>query len=300
MFADFSAGIRIEPVAQAHSGRGRLDGLVEILSHVPQLADPDVWDGVVEETERRLGRDLEARRFPDHRRDLVSVLRACQDCTGGLRSLARVVLGASVEGFSAEAISRIQDIAGTEVLTARDWGDLVDLLTAVPTEVLAQAAAGLVKADDPLATAGGWADQAEAIREIEALPAGDDTRHVPVLEFVERVAAAIDGPAADEVRYWAEVVSDGVLFGHPALPLVAALNPDAPQEGQIERPSVGGRPVRTRRRDGSEPIWGGGVPIRNRNFTGRQTLLDRLSWSALWGSWSVAIPQCGRSLRPSP
>ena len=272
-------------MAQVQSGRGRLDGLVNVLLLVPELSDPDAWDAAVEETERRLDRDLEARRFPDHRRDVQSVLRACQACSGGLRSLARVLHGIYPAVFTADAVAIADRIAGPELLSGPDRDALLDILRDVPVEQLA-AAGERVQAGGPLTTRARWSDIRAAVLGLE-----NASGEIPsLLTFIDALEAVTGPPNADGLRQWADSVKGGLLFGHSASVLSVEAGRPSP-DVRVERPSVGGRPVRSRRADGSQPIWGGGVPIRNRNFTGRVALLERLGSALRQGSKASVLPQ---------
>jgi len=273
-------------VAQVHSGRDRLGGLIDALLQVRELDDPDVWDAAVEETERRLGRDLEARRFPDHRRDVQSVLRACLACTGGLRSLARVLHAAHPESFNVDAVAIADGASGPGVLSEQDREDLLDLFDGISDNDLSSAVTGLsVDVVD-----NGWAERQATLLTVESQDVRDGNDPV-LMTFVDQLIHLVEPSKAHELRRWIDTVSGGLAFGHTPPTLLAEFGQSNIPAVHIERPMIGGRPLRSRRRDGTQPIWGGGVPIRNLNFTGRGALLDRLSEALRRDAKASLLPQ---------
>jgi tetratricopeptide (TPR) repeat protein len=280
--------------------RGQLDSMLEALQRIPALADPDVRDTRVEDLRRALRRPLEITRFVDSRRDLRSIITVCQGCSGGLRTFAQIVQRHHRGDASGRAAALAEEIAGPTVLSPPDRESLRALLTGIRVIDLADAVADVAElADVPeLRTLQTWRDTVRAIRAMERLaPAVDGVP--PLLTFVARLAGVVTGPVADELRDWVDMVGGGLgvsaatvaelRTGGPRYrgPAATASEPEEAPAGWTHGER---RPARPRRTDETGLIWGG-VPIRNRNFTGRAILLEQLEAALRTSSKAAVLPQ---------
>ncbi|NUR30389.1 MAG: hypothetical protein HOV83_31810, partial [Catenulispora sp.] len=272
-------------------GSSRLDSLLEALLRLDSLRDSDVRDQCVEALEANLRRPVDATRFADARRDLNAIVRACADFSGGLPALAQAVRAHS-PGEDLSAVAALAEDSGDPLLSAQDRETLAAHLAAIPLPLVADAVNNLVDADD-LRSLRAWLDLSEAIRMLEVLPLPDDG--VPqLLTFIDRLAHMVGGTKGADLRKWTDTVAGGLgvsLTDLSALRTVSERGvsrlPVAPTQ-RDERPVTPAVPARLR--DDFPPIRGG-VPLRNRNFTGRAVLLDRLSDALRIGSKASVLPQ---------
>ncbi|WP_027341644.1 FxSxx-COOH system tetratricopeptide repeat protein [Hamadaea tsunoensis] len=273
-------------------GSSRLDSLLEALLRLDSLRDSDVRDQCMEELEASLRRPLDATRFADARRDLNAIVRACAFFSGGLPALAQIVRTHS-PGEDLSAVSALAEDSGDALLSTQDREALAAHLAAIPLPLVADAVNNLVDADD-LRSLRAWLDLSEAIRMLEALPLPDDG--VPqLLTFIDRLAHMVGGTKGADLRRWTDLVAGGLGVSQSDLSALRTVSergagrpPVAPtqREERPVPPTVAARPSR----DDFPPIRGG-VPLRNRNFTGRAVLLDRLSDALRIGSKASVLPQ---------
>jgi len=280
----------------------RLDGLVRALLEVPGLDDPDVRDERVTEVERTLRRALEAGRFADSRHDLASVVKACADYSGGLRVLAQVVRAHHPGDRSDRVATLANEIVGPLLLSPMDREALHRQLADIGISHFAEAVNELVDAA-ALRTIDAWlnVNVPRSIRTIELLPTPDDD--IPqLITFTNRLAHVLSGTEAADLRKWIETVAGGLGVDSLAL---AQLRADTERRADEQRSahapaqrtntSAEPAPMRPRRPDESGLIWGG-VPIRNRNFTGRRALLDQLHLALRSNSKASVLPQTLRGM----
>jgi tetratricopeptide (TPR) repeat protein len=273
----------MDAMAEAVLDREQLDDVLEVLLQVPQLDDSDQRDEIVDDLERTLRRPLVALRFTESRLDLSAVVNACSTCSGGLRTLA-AQLNQRYSGDATTRLSALVDrIAGGKILSPADRGALSERLAGIPIGQIADAVTELVDGSAALLSLELWRDLPSAISQLEKLPRPEDG--IPqLLTFVERLIRLVDAPSASDLRLWAHTVAGGLgvdpaLFaGAHGSVLATASRPGATT------------PARPRRSDDSALIWGG-VPIRNRNFSGRVALLDRLGDALRTNSTASVLPQ---------
>jgi tetratricopeptide (TPR) repeat protein len=134
-------------------------------------------------------------------------------------------------------------------VSAVDRVDLVRILNLLSISDIAVAVDAL-DAPAELKSLRVWTDLADAVDRLTRLP---ETAGVPPLvAFVDQLILVAGGAAGTELRAWRDRIAPG--------------RSEAPPAESARRP---------RRISESGLIWGG-VPIRNRNFTGRVEMLDRL------------------------
>jgi len=270
-------------MAESVGTRGTLENLVDMLVRMPELADPAVRDHLVERVRQELRRPLRIKRFADVRPELSSVVNACNACSGGLRVLASVVTEQHVGDVSALRATVVDLSPG--LLSVPDRDHLRGLLANLPANQIGEAVDGLGGAEQ-LYSMRTWRDTANAIRIMEGLPIPEDG--VPqVLAFASRLSELLTGPVSDGLRIWVDTVAGGLGVDLAALvvlrggagPLAAtpAFTPPSPRGGAVPRRSE------TR-------VVGGGVPTRNRHFTGRSELLDKLTDVLSSGEQAAVLP----------
>jgi tetratricopeptide (TPR) repeat protein len=269
-------------VSDVHFGRGQLDSLIETLLQIPGLAHRDTRDARVDELRTTLRRPFEPARSDDPRTDLTAVVHACSACSGGLRTLARIIGGRHPGEASARLVARIDDVVGPVLLSTPDRDALRDILTEISVMDIADAV--VVLGDVPeLSSLRIWRDVPAAIRAMERLPI-PDVGAAPLIAFVERLAEIEVGPDADRLRDWLDMVAGGVTVENAAATARRVLRT------MPLRPLPASTPPRPRRAEEAGLIWSG-VPIRNRNFTGRAALLDRLASALGSGVTTSVLPQ---------
>ncbi len=269
-------------MAEAVLDREQLDDLLEVLLQVPQLGDSDQRDETVPELERLLRRPLAALRFTESRHDLAALVNACSACSGGLRTLAELLY----QRYPGEATARLRGLtdrmAGDTLLSPGDRDALSGYLAGIPIGQIADAVTDLVDGG-ALLSLELWRDLPAAIRMLERLPGPDDG--IPqLLTFADRLVHLVGAPKAADLRGWMETVAGGLGVDRAAL-------------GALQGPGDAGTfdgatttAPRQRRSDESGLIWGG-VPIRNRNFSGRVVLLERLGEALRTNSTASVLPQ---------
>jgi tetratricopeptide (TPR) repeat protein len=281
-------------VSEVVLGRGPLNSVLEALLRVPALADSDVRDARVEDLRRALRRPVEIKRYVDTRRDLLSILAACQTCSGGLRTFARIVQSHHRVDASNRAVSLADELTGPVVLSSHDREVLRRLLAGVPIGEVADAVAEVAElaSVSELRSLQTWRDTAKAIRTMERLPTASDGVP-PLMTFVNRLAGLVSGVTADDLREWVDTVAGGLGVDESTLAQMrgaAVVGVDATIAESPVAPAAERRPQRPRRTDETGLIWGG-VPIRNRNFTGRVVLLERLEEALRSSSKAAVLPQ---------
>lgn len=264
--------------------RGTLENLVEMLSRVPELADAAVRDWIIDQLRQRLRRQLRVKRFADLRPEFSSLVNACAACSGGLHMLASLVAEQHAGDVSAIRATAVDLSPG--LLSGPDRDHLRGLLSNLPANQIAEAIDGLGGAEQ-LYSMRTWRDLPSAIRIMESLPVPDDG--VPqVLAFASRLSELLGGPVSDGLRTWVDLVSGGIGVDLAALVLLRG----GVGTGSLEAPPTLVPPAqRTPSARRSETrIVGGGMPIRNRNFTGRGELLDRVAEVLSSGEQAAVLP----------
>jgi len=281
-------------MSEALLSRSNVDLFVNALLQVPQLADSDVRDALLEELKAALRRPLDATRFAESRLDLAALTNACLEFSGGLRTFARVLR----RRYPNEATSRVTALAdellGPGLLSPSDREVLRGHLAGIAIVQVADAVGELVDAAE-LRSLQSWRDIPAAIRAMERLPLPDDG--VPqLLKFTDRLALLVGEPKTEQLRRWVDTVAGGLGVDVATLVELQAVS----ERGVADRPVPGVSPTP---RATSSPstgetlaprtglIWGGGVPIRNRNFTGRVALLNRLGDALRKSSKASVLPQ---------
>jgi len=272
-------------VSDVHFGRSQLDGLIEALVQVPGLADRDARDARVAELRTALRRPFDPDRAGAARADLTALVHSCAACSGGLRTLSRIVHRRHPGEASSRLLSLTDDVVGPVLLSTSDREALRQILAEISIMEIADAVT--VLGDVPeLRTLQIWRDLPAAIRAMERLPLPDVGRP-PLIAFVDRLAAIETGPEADQLRGWLDTVAGGLAAEN--------LSPAGRRAATaVPGPARGGTGADTalpnRRGDEAGLIWSG-VPIRNRNFTGRVALLDQLAAALRSGSTTSVLPQ---------
>jgi len=262
---------------------------------IPTLGDSDERDRLVEDVQKKLRRPLDAARFADARQDLSSLARACRDRSGGLRAFADLVHRREASEKSERLVALVDGLLQAEVLSPPDRDTLRAYLADVAVGHIATAVGDLVEADQ-LRSLESWVDVPTAIRMLESLPEPDDG--VPqLLVFTDRLANIVAGWTANNLRRWTDRVAGGLGVDEASLANLRAVSARAVAGGRLasgqagqQGPSTGEQPPRPRRSDESGLVWGG-VPLRNRHFSGRDALLDRLGEALRMSAKASVLPQ---------
>jgi tetratricopeptide (TPR) repeat protein/KaiC/GvpD/RAD55 family RecA-like ATPase len=271
-------------VSDVHFGRSQLDGLIEALLQVRGLTERDARDARVRELTDALRRPFDPDRSDDPREDLSEVVNACATVSGGLRTLARIVQQRHSGEASARFVALTDDVVGPVLLSPHDREALRRILLGISIVQVADAVAVLDNVAE-LRSLQVWRDIPAAIRVMERIPV-PDSGLPPLLRFVDRLASIEDETNAAELHHWLATVSGGLSeVGAPP----AHRRGTGPLPAQRVAPGTDGQ-TRPRRADEPGLIWSG-VPIRNRNFTGRVALLDRLADALQTGSTTSVLPQ---------
>jgi tetratricopeptide (TPR) repeat protein len=271
-------------MAETSSGtRGTLENLVDMLVRMPELADPAVRDHMVERVRQELRRPLRIKRFADVRPEVSSLVNACNACSGGLRVLAAII-GEQHVGDVAALRAAVADLS-PGLLSVPDRDHLRGLLANLPANQIGEAVDGLAGAEQ-LYSMRTWRDTATAIRIMEGLPIPEDG--VPqVLAFASRLSELLTGPVSDGLRTWVDTVAGGL--GVDLAALVVLRGGAGPLAGPpAYAPPSPRSPVPPRRSE--TRVVGGGVPTRNRHFTGRSELLDKLTDQLSSGEQVAVLP----------
>ncbi|MFC7246253.1 FxSxx-COOH system tetratricopeptide repeat protein [Catellatospora aurea] len=271
-------------MAETVGTRGTLENLVEMLVRVPELADPAVRDQLIEQMRLVLRRTLRVKRFDDVRHEMSSLVNTSAACSGGLRVLASIVAEQHVGDTSAIHAAVAELSPG--LLSGPDRDHLRSLLSNLAASQVAEAVDGLGGAEQ-LYSMRTWRDTAGAIKIMEGLPIPDDG--VPqVLAFASRLSELLTGPIADGLRTWVDTVAGGLGVDLAALVLLRGGAGPLPATAAPAFTPPSPRTPSSRRSE--TRVVGGGVPIRNRNFTGRSELLDQLSEVLSSGAQAAVLP----------
>ena len=272
-------------MSEVHFGRSQLDSLIEALAQVPGLAERDARDARVEELRNALRRPFDPGRSADTRADLTALVNASARCSGGLRALARIVHRHHPGEASSRLVALTDDIVGPVLLSPPDREALRRILTQISIMEIADAVSVLGDVAE-LRSLQIWRDMPAAIRAMERLPLSDGGMP-PLIAFVDRLAEIESDPEATALRQWLDTVAGGITAenaasgGRRPIKTTPLLQLGAPIEDTAPR---------ARRADEAGLIWSG-VPIRNRNFTGRVALLDRLAAALRTGAPTSVLPQ---------
>ncbi|GIF49513.1 hypothetical protein Afe04nite_40520 [Asanoa ferruginea] len=241
---------------------------------------------------------MEIQRHDDAKRDLQAILASCHACSGGLKTFTQIILRHHRGDESAKAATLARDINGPMLLSAPDREVLRRQLAAVPIGDIADAVADVAALAeiDEMRSLQTWRDTGKAIRLMERLPMSSDG--VPALmTFVGRLSSAVTGAANGELGSWLETVAGGLGVGPATLNELrmiggprATATSAAPEPSTLALNAVPRQPQRSRRAEETGLIWGG-VPIRNRNFTGRDGMLERLGEALRNTSKASVLPQ---------
>ncbi|WP_117208409.1 FxSxx-COOH system tetratricopeptide repeat protein [Allorhizocola rhizosphaerae] len=272
--------------------RGNVDLIVDALLEVPELSDSGAREALAGELRSVLHRPFDSPRPPDSRDDLVSLTKSCMAYSGGLRTLAALLR----RRYPGEASSRVavlvDDLVGASVLSPADRESLSVHLTAIGIVQVADALGELVGADE-LRSLQSWKDIPAAIRVMERLPLpGDGISQL--LKFTSRLASVVGEPRSVELRQWINMVAGGLGADVTTLAVLGAKGEHG-DAGRRQSHVPSDERTATLTGENQPPhigvIWGGGVPIRNRNFIGRVALLNRLSEALRSSSKASVLPQ---------
>lgn len=266
-------------------GRGQLDNMIETLIRVSALAESNVRDVRVNDLEATLRRPLVASRSVEIREDISSLVAAANACSGGLIAFTRIIQRHHPGEAASRAAALAADIAGPWLLSTPDREALRQQLSQIGIWQVADALGDLSTVAE-LSSLQVWREIPTAIRLMERLPVADEVP--PLLAFVARLAGILDDAQAGKLWQWLDIVAGGLGVSSGAFD---ALRGGKPTGTPATRPSTSlERSPRARRSDESGIIWGS-VPIRNRNFTGRAVLLDRLAEALRTSSKASVLPQ---------
>jgi tetratricopeptide (TPR) repeat protein len=206
----------------------------------------------------------------------------------------------------------VSEPARTTTEASRDA--LARLLAGVPAAQLA-AVARDVFAFLPLPARFAWDDSAAVVAQIESLP-GSPSGVPPLLAFAARLAHEVDNLVSIEINRWVDVTGQAAGLSEEALrrlfvtsrPTVAAdpqtalgadvyhipksVKPDissSEELGLMSQGAVADLPRATLERSDVPRIWGG-IPLRNPDFTGRESLLLELQRSLETRSKTSVLP----------
>ncbi|WP_307798183.1 FxSxx-COOH system tetratricopeptide repeat protein [Actinoplanes flavus] len=283
--------------------------LLDALLDIPSMRDPNERNRYAAELEARLGRPLQASRYPDARHDVWSLLGAMLARSGGLRTFVRVVYDLHGEGPAVRELERLAEELEREVLLApADREALLNLLAGVGSPHLATAAAVAGhRAREITALAG---DPAALVRRLET--ATTQVGGAPLLlAFVDRLAHLVEPVQALNLHRWIDLVAGGSGLtqatvrglciasrrdqesadlapepAEPSPPDRAAETEPEPNRAILPPPpeDAGDEPPDRR------PIWGS-VPAQNPDFTGREAMLRALNESLVTKSQISVLPQ---------
>lgn len=252
-----------------------LDALVDVLLQVAALSGADARDALVDECGAELRRKVSARRSPDARADLLSLINSYALLTGGLVTFTHLVAHYHPEPSAERALALAREMRGSALLSVPDRRDLCRVLGEAGTAPVFASLGDLSEVAE-LNDFGIWRDWPAVVRVMEQQPL-PDSGVPPLLGFVVRLTSLLPSASATALRRWATDVAGGL--GVPAATL------DALRLGEGDGEFAG-----PRRRAGGARSIRGGVPIRNYNFTGRDALLDRLTGTLTSGSKAAVLP----------
>ncbi len=197
------------------------------------------------------------------------------------------------------------------ITAAADRDALAGLLDDIPEGRLAAVAQDLFKFL-PLPATFSWSDRRAVVHHIDALPAGP-TDTPPLIAYAARLAPEVDVLRSIEINRWVDVAGRSAGLSAAALRRLyresrPARDPDLPAEPDnptyTVKPDIATArseenlttqraavdlPRATLERSEAPRIWGG-VPIRNPDFTGRETLLLTLQRSLETRSKASVLP----------
>jgi hypothetical protein len=283
--------------------------LMEVLNSVPVLRDPQQRQLVLDELRDEYGSQFDPLRHSGTNADTWALVSTCLRIEGGVRTLVTILklIGGPViqwQHLSAlveELFPREPEAAGDHDLDRR----IRALLVSVSGEVVANALRHDIFQGSRL---GGT-----AVDVFAALLVGPSA--VPLLTFLERVAHELPEYDMVELHRLIDVLAQRLNLAHiapglcrgtaqgdtsvpadlnqPALPPV----PEGEAGPEADDDDDGEDPVnRTRVRSGqaatvSVPQVWGGVPPRNKHFTGREDILTQLQRTLGQHAQSALVPQ---------
>ena len=258
--------------------RIRLDDLVEVLLGISGLAERASRDFLVSDARSALRRPVDPARSDDPRTDLAMLVAAVARYSGGLLTLARIVRLRHDGPFVDQFAQQVDDYIGPHLLAPADRNALQEVLAEISFLSIAGAmdALGNVPA---LRSLQAWQDLSGAIRAMERLPRGGG--QPPLLRFVVRLTELADAADAARLRDWLATVGPG--FSEDAR--------GGPRRVSLPR----GEQLRRHRAGESGLIWGN-VPGRNRHFTGRRELLDKLVEAVRQDTTTSVLPRALQGL----
>ncbi|GAA0461479.1 hypothetical protein Aca07nite_73920 [Actinoplanes capillaceus] len=280
--------------------------LLDALLDIPSMRDPGERNRYVAELEARLGRPLQASRYPDARHDVWSLLGAMLARSGGLRTFVRVVYDMLGEGPAVRELERLTEELEREVLLApADRESLLSLLAGVGSQHLTTAAGVAGRREREIAALTG--DPAALVRRLETAPARAGGAP-PLLTYVDRLAHLVEPAQALDLHRWIDLVAGGIGLSQATVrglciasrreQEAAALAPEPvePPPVMVPEPEPNRAILPPPPDDADDdppdrrPIWGS-VPAQNPDFTGREAMLRALNEALVTKSKISVLPQ---------
>jgi tetratricopeptide (TPR) repeat protein len=263
-------------VSETAAADSPLDALVDLLCEVDGLSNTDVRDALVDATSVALHRKHALRRTSASRQDLSSMVHTFNALSGGLMTFTGIIAERHPHPSAVRAAELAREIRGQLLLSESDRRDLCRILGGAGTPQMFEALGDLAESPE-LQHVAIWRDMAAVVRAMERHPAAAGGVP-PLLGFVARLAGLLDAGSSAALRRWAANVVGGL--GVPESQLDALHMGSRDERSDVPRRGAAGtRQIR------------GGVPLRNRNFTGRAGLLDRLANTLASGSKAAVLPQ---------
>ena len=293
--------------------------LCDVLLRFEAMGDRDARNLYVTELELQLGQSLNVRRYADTKHDVWALVNACLTSSGALESFAQIVR--SFHGSSSamtELEHLVAEIERAGVLTGAERDTLIRMVAGTPPHQTA--AAFLPLADPPGAATPDWSDARAVVGHLEAT-CGAGKGPLNLLRFAETVAHSGPPGLARELHQWVDGVGNRLGVGVTVLralcrrarvaelsgnfgeelaadgdwtdtAVVSSVEAEAPEDCAGESMRTVTVVSRTVPETAEPPrIWGGPVPFRNPNFTGRGELLQKLHEHLTKHAKTSVLPQ---------
>jgi tetratricopeptide (TPR) repeat protein len=287
----------------------------DALLKVRALQDRHLRDLYLSELERQIGRSIVAQRYADAVHDMWSLINTLQDYPDGPRLFVRIIKGFHGETAAIVQLEQLLD----ELYPGSPLDALEHLVSQLAEAQVAEAfqdAFNEVYNESPP----GWSNYLSILRRADLRPS--DEAPPQILIFADVLAHRTDGAISLDLHRWVDAAGDAIglsqdelrsicldaqsrLIGtaHSDTPDVGGTSPtteidikgnipsNLPEPpGEIVIPTSVMQNVIIDRPD-VRLIWGGGVPIRNPEFIGREGLLSELRDALLRGSKASVLPE---------